>query len=99
MSNTYRKKPIVVEAIQYKGTNENSKDISALAPDVLIQFHHPIIGSHDQPYLVIPTLEGDMIGFINDWIIKGVNGKIYPCKPDIFENTYEYFGGSLDTYK
>lgn len=39
--------------------------------------------------LVIPTLEGDMLAVENDYIIKGVNGEFYPCKPDIFEKTYE----------
>ena len=39
--------------------------------------------------LLIPTLEGAMIANINDWIIKGVKGEIYPCKPDIFDMTYE----------
>jgi hypothetical protein len=37
----------------------------------------------------IPTLEGNMKAQMNDWIIKGVNGEFYPCKPDIFEKTYE----------
>jgi len=40
-------------------------------------------------YLVIKTLEGDMKVMPNDWVIKGVNGEFYPCKPDIFEKTYE----------
>jgi hypothetical protein len=39
--------------------------------------------------LLIPTLEGLMLGVENDWIIKGVKGELYPCKPDIFEATYE----------
>ena len=41
------------------------------------------------PILVIETLEGDMTARIGDWIIKGVKGEFYPCKPDIFETTYE----------
>ena len=43
--------------------------------------------------LLIPTLEGLMIGRENDWIIRGVQGEFYPCKPDIFEATYEPVGG------
>ena len=39
--------------------------------------------------LLIPTLEGDMLASLNDWIIKGVKGEIYPCKPDIFAATYD----------
>lgn len=38
---------------------------------------------------IIRTLEGDMIASAGDWIIKGVNGEVYPCKPDIFVKTYE----------
>jgi hypothetical protein len=39
--------------------------------------------------MIIPTLEGDMKASIGDWIITGINGEQYPCKPDIFEKTYE----------
>jgi hypothetical protein len=42
-----------------------------------------------KPVLKIPTLEGEMMASIGDWIIKGVNGELYPCKPDIFAKTYE----------
>jgi len=43
----------------------------------------------DRMGILIPTLEGLMIGIENDWIIRGVKGELYPCKPDIFEATYE----------
>lgn len=43
----------------------------------------------DNPYLKIETLEGIMKASVGDYIIKGVNGEFYPCKPDIFEKTYE----------
>lgn len=43
----------------------------------------------DNPYLKIETLEGTMKASVGDYIIKGVNGEFYPCKPDIFEKTYE----------
>jgi hypothetical protein len=39
--------------------------------------------------LLIPTLEGDMLAIEGDWVIKGVKGELYPCKPDIFDATYE----------
>jgi len=48
------------------------------------------------PHVVVPTLEGDMIGLPGDWIIQGVNGEFYPCKPDIFEKTYEPVDAYLD---
>ena len=43
----------------------------------------------DPDELIIPTLDGNMIATVGDWIIKGVNGEFYPCKPNIFDNTYE----------
>ncbi len=46
-------------------------------------------GDRDGPGLLIPTLEGLMLGKPGDWIIKGIDGELYPCKPDIFEATYE----------
>ena len=43
--------------------------------------------------IIIQTLEGDMEATLNDWIIKGLNGEFYPCKPDIFEKSYEFVDG------
>lgn len=60
-----------------------SDDPSITGPDV------PSVFSDDTLGLIIPTLEGDMLAIENDWIIKGVKGEFYPCKPDIFEATYE----------
>lgn len=84
----YKKKPVVVEAMQFTGTKENlnllmdfiDRDISVLrggAP------HRKIIN------IIIETLEGNHMANIGDYIIKGVKGEHYPCKPDIFEMTYE----------
>lgn len=85
----FRKKPVVIEAIQYNGNNGH--EIKIFSDGVSIQ--SPVLEpSEDNPtgsYLQIKTLEGTMIGNVNDWIIKGVNGEFYPCKPDIFEKTYE----------
>ena len=44
---------------------------------------------NSKPYIAIHTLEGDHYAFIGDWIIRGIKGEFYPCKPDIFEKTYE----------
>ena len=87
MLNKYRKKPVVIEAWQF--TKENYKEGSPLfirkAKDVALwsQYGGDVIGGE------IETLEGVMTISENDYIIKGVQGEFYPCKPDIFEATYE----------
>lgn len=77
-----RKKPVTVDAIQFTGSN--FKELEEFMPDTqgFINEKYPNI-------LTIQTLEGNMTAQINDWIIKGVKGEYYPCKPDIFEITYE----------
>jgi len=76
----YRKKPVVIEAIQYTGDN---------ALDIL-RFMFPDIEPDAEATLgTIKTLEGDMQVSKEDFIIRGVKGEFYPCKPDIFEQTYE----------
>lgn len=77
----FRKKPVLVEAIQYDGTNEEE----------IIKFTNGVarrLATHT-PLIKISTLEGDHQARIGDWIIKGVAGEFYPCKPDIFKQTYE----------
>ena len=78
----YRKKPVIVEAVQYDGTRESLLKIAQLqqAPSWL---------KVDGDDLLIPTLEGVMRAKVGDYVIKGVKGELYPCKPDIFEQTYE----------
>jgi hypothetical protein len=80
----FRKKPVVIEAVQFTGKNafEIFKfigDKEALDCDM--------IHSTDNP--VIETLDGRMECRPGDWVIRGINGEHYPCKPDIFEKTYE----------
>ena len=75
----YRKKPVVIEAIQWDGTNYDEIDDWMGLNSTL-----EIDGQ-----FIIPTLEGDMRVSEGDWVIRGVNGEFYPCKPDIFEKTYE----------
>jgi len=86
----YRKKPVVIEAIQWTGDN--------LAAVIGHVGRHSSVGDwrwEDYEDLVrreglkIYTLEGKMNADIGDWIITGVKGERYPCKPDIFEATYE----------
>lgn len=74
----YRKKPVVIEAEQFI----NSADIHEFCGD---KVREPV----GKDYLEIETLEGVMRANKGDFIIKGVNGEFYPCKPDIFEKTYE----------
>lgn len=74
----YRKKPVVVEAVRFIGSNyEEIRKF--IGQDTLCS----------NLSVVIPTLEGDMIAQKGDYIIKGVQGEFYPCKPDIFAETYE----------
>lgn len=77
----YRKKPVVIDAVRWNG--ENFGDVVALGGDP----HRHIFTTGD--FLNIETLEGTMLANLGDWIIKGVKGELYPCKPDIFEATYE----------
>jgi hypothetical protein len=74
----FRKKPVVIEAVRWMGGNldEIETFIGEDAP-------------RDYGVIVIHTLEGAMRASVGDWIIKGVKGEIYPCKPDIFDATYE----------
>ena len=84
--NKYRKKPVVVEAVRVDRLN--ALDVAgwcggtAVAPRATEYMH-------GNKVLYIDTLEGRMYADAEDWIIRGVQGEFYPCKPDIFEATYE----------
>lgn len=80
MARVYRKKPVVIEAVQWTGEN-HAEMCEFINPEVFEII--PRVG------LVIRTLEGDHHASPGDYIIKGVNGEFYPCKPDIFAKTYE----------
>jgi hypothetical protein len=88
----YRKKPVVIEAITFDELVSYGKmSVSHLNNGMPWSFTyggHPITHENDDCYL-IPTLEGTMKFNRGDMLITGVNGEIYPCKPDIFEKTYE----------
>ena len=89
----YRKKPVVIDAVQWDGRNIDAVllffgDISKL-PNTGAYVHPGIGHCVPEGTLTIPTLEGEMTARAGDWIIKGVKGEYYPCKPDIFEATYE----------
>lgn len=84
----WRKKPVVIDAVQFRGTPESVEEVRQFAGQ---DFNAPSLdGKEDgQHALVIPTLEGEHRASPGDWIIRGVKGEYYPCKPDIFEQTYE----------
>ena len=75
----YRKKPVVVEAVRWNGNNHKE----------VIDFAENKIWFDGLGNIWIATLEGDMVAKTGDYIIKGVQGEFYPCKPDIFAETYE----------
>ncbi len=81
----YRKKPVVIEAYQLPARNKDVADSFHIWCDA-VGFSNFTSG-RDQT-LIIHTLEGDMEASPDDWIIKGVAGEFYPCKPDIFLSTY-----------
>lgn len=81
----FRKKPIVIEAYQYLGDALEAMDWSGQVSNGNGTYLTLVLGEG----LKVHTLEGHMNVSINDWIICGVNGELYPCKPDIFEKTYE----------
>lgn len=87
MVQKYKKKPAVIEAIQNKG--DNWREIAEWAHEGMPPEANSIIIPQPFLSLSVRTLEGNMIANLNDWIIRGVNGEFYPCKPDIFEKTYE----------
>ena len=78
----YRKKPVEIEAIQYIGTDKNKIELYHFMGNLTYYVD-------ENEDLIIKTLEGNMKANIGDYIIKGVHGELYPCKPDIFEETYE----------
>lgn len=89
----YRKKPVVIDAMQYPGL---PTVMGSARLDAYVKFDDWLVahqGENRPRYrgntVVIPTLEGEMTAQPGDWIIRGVKGELYPCKPDIFAATYE----------
>ena len=86
----FRKKPIVIVARQYDGTGANTLDIMYWVNHGCWPENSPInIDKKDTKNLIIETLEGPMTVSPGDWVIRGVKGEFYPCKPDVFEKSYE----------
>jgi hypothetical protein len=91
VSHSYRKKPVIIEAHQniaddYGALADKSKDKPKWLVDAITL---GTVQPKRDGTVHIATLEGTMIANDGDWIIKGVKGELYPCKPDIFEQTYE----------
>ena len=82
----WRKRPVEIEAMEFAGSPRVATKIIewALASGGMIRYH-----SGPRECLSINTLEGTMTADVGDWIIRGVQGEFYPCKPDIFLATYE----------
>lgn len=74
----FRKKPVAIEAVQFNGGYESACALATWSG-----------GEPFEDHIVIPTLEGNHRADVGDWIIQGVQGEFYPCKPDIFKMTYE----------
>ena len=91
--NYYRKKPVIIEAIRWTGKND--KEVEDFIGDSFEGYGNNLVGyylegeQYRSKILYIKTLEGTMSANVDDYIIKGVQGEFYPCKPNIFNETYE----------
>lgn len=94
----YRKKPVVIEAVELKKDNYSILNVLKFVGEVTdLDMKNPferdaihlLIDNIKESGLIIDTLEGKIHASIGDFIIKGIQGEFYPCKPDIFEQTYE----------
>lgn len=85
----FRKKPVVIDAMRWPGFGVDADKIASI-----MKFEDWFLkeggkGKYSGSDLLIQTLEGVMTASPNDWVIKGIKGEFYPCKPDIFESTYD----------
>ena len=89
----YRKKPIIIEAIQWTGKND--EEIEFFIGENLEGYGDNLVAirprseQYRSKLMYIRTLEGIMTASVDDYIIKGIQGEFYPCKPDVFKKTYE----------
>ena len=85
VGNEIQKKPVVIEAVKFEDNADSIMELQEFTgSDIRVSYENP-----EKPILKIETLEGVMDASVGDYIIKGVNGEYYPCKPDIFAKTYE----------
>lgn len=87
----YKKKPVIIEAMKYTEDNYEEAITFVGKENCVVKVYDPLDPNKESAtiYFYIKTLEGDMLANKGDYIIKGVNGEFYPCKPDIFDKTYE----------
>ena len=79
MVRAYVKKPIMIQAVHWLGNNVTT----------IMTFAGDKVTIHPDKTLTVHTLEGDLTGVVGDYIIKGIRGEFYPCKHDIFKETYD----------
>lgn len=95
----YRKKPVVVEAVRFDGVTFGEEGMYSVlfdtTDDLPVWLRKALIDEvlfatrYDPEFLFVKTAEGLMEASVGDWIIKGIKGELYPCKPDIFARTYD----------
>ena len=83
----FRKRPVVIDAMRFD--ESNGAEAAKWCGGRFVQESKASDPSDVAYWLAIPTLEGVMRASLGDWIIRGVQGKFYPCKPDVFAATYE----------
>jgi hypothetical protein len=97
----FRKKPVVIEAIQFDGTITRAREIADWAkdygPTFAVSQDDDDFDAEDGWWMTIETLEGSMSVQAGDWVIKGVQDEFYPCKDSIFKETYEKVVDELDS--
>lgn len=101
--NNYRKKPVVIEAVHFLMVTRNyfpvfagdTSEVPKWIIEATAKEPHEVgsLGVHSDGTLWVKTLEGALKVSYGDWIIQGVKGELYPCKPDIFDATYELVEG------
>jgi hypothetical protein len=84
----FRKKPVEIDAVQWGGGSSDAAVLIRWMLDNGAMAHYSTTNM-EHGRIVIVTLEGDMQATPGDWIIQGVKGEFYPCKPDVFEQSYE----------
>ena len=87
----YRKKPVVIDAVLYVGSGDVDPRLEGRLPEWLWEAfeNEVLVPTNGTDPLVCHTLEGPLTVGPGDWIIRGIKGELYPCKPDVFEASYE----------
>ena len=90
MIKKFRKKPVEVRAVLWDGTEESLEEIKKLGMENILSDCVSLwVRVYEKPILYFNTIENRTFSNVGDWIIKGIDGQLYPCKPEIFKKTYE----------